>query len=562
MFDKKRPFLQSLLLHAILIAGAMVFALPYAWLVGTSWKLDKEVQTEDIRILPDKPIATLTSPWIDPQTFPPIEKPEQVSAECWDAWMKKAVRERIGASLKDWNLEFSDPGFDKWTLYAQLEQGLFRRLLNLLPYDAWKTTSEGDFAAAVDKVLTPSLNREVFDQCHRYFALGTARLITHDYRVYNLAEQSIWATKSPYSAIEPGAAADHKAVLFRYDLISQQLVTAAARFTTPVDLPNPQTGFKRIELSYRGDLSWHDMRVYVEMNGRKWRTESPKYLATDQWSEILVQLPSEDDQRLIPHRYVRLADIGPSDVTQPGMLKVSVELNKSSVPEAYWAKGTENYRKAFEEVPFWRYFKTSAFLVAANIIGTLLSCSLVAYAFARLNWPGRDLCFVLVLATLMIPPQVTMIPSFVIYKHLGWYNTLAPLWVPNALALNGFAIFLLRQAMKGVPKDLEEAAKIDGCSHLRIWWHIMLPLVKPTLAAIAIFTFMFVWNDFMTPLIYVNDQRLYPLALGLFSFMAGRENQFTLIMAGSMIMTLPVIVTFFLAQRYFIQGVAMSGMKN
>jgi ABC-type glycerol-3-phosphate transport system permease component len=187
---------------------------------------------------------------------------------------------------------------------------------------------------------------------------------------------------------------------------------------------------------------------------------------------------------------------------------------------------------------------------------------LAAYAFARLSWPGRDLCFALVLATLMIPPQVTMIPSFVIYKHLGWYNTLAPLWVPNCLAINGFAIFLLRQAMKGIPKDLEEAAKIDGCNHFHIYWHIIMPLVRPTLAAISIFTFMFVWNDFIGPLIYVNDQRLYPLALGLFSFMAGRENQFTLIMAGSMIMTLPVIITFFLAQRYFIQGVAMSGMKN
>ena len=167
-----------------------------------------------------------------------------------------------------------------------------------------------------------------------------------------------------------------------------------------------------------------------------------------------------------------------------------------------------------------------------------------------------------VLATLMIPPQITMIPSFVIYKYLGWYNTLAPLWVPNCLAVNAFAIFLLRQAMKGIPRDLEEAAQIDGCGWFRIYWSIALPLMRPAIAVISIFTFMFVWNDFMTPLIYVNDQRLYPLALGLFSFLAGRENQFTLIMAGSMIMTLPVILTFFFAQRHFIQGVTMTGMKN
>jgi len=116
--------------------------------------------------------------------------------------------------------------------------------------------------------------------------------------------------------------------------------------------------------------------------------------------------------------------------------------------------------------------------------------------------------------------------------------------------------------MKGIPRDLEEAAMMDGCGYMRIYWSIVLPLMKPTLAAISIFTFMFVWNDFMTPLIYVNDQRLYPLALGLFSFMAGRENMFELIMAGSVLMTMPVIIIFFVAQRHFIQGVTMSGMKN
>ncbi len=298
------------------------------------------------------------------------------------------------------------------------------------------------------------------------------------------------------------------------------------------------------------------------MAGRRYVSEEPRYLALDSWSETQFQLPGPDDQRLMPRRYVRLIEAGPDSSPDAGLLRISVRVERSSALEALWAKGTENYRKAFDEVPFWRYFKTSSFLVLVNIIGTLLSCSLAAYAFARLHWPGRDLCFLLVLATLMIPPQVTMIPSFVIYRHLGWYNTLAPLWVPNALAVNGFAVFLLRQAMRGIPRDLDEAARIDGAGHLRIWWHIVLPLVRPTMAAIAIFTFMFVWNDFLGPLIYVNDQRLYPLALGLFSFMAGRENQFTLIMAGAMIMTLPVILIFFFAQRYFIQGVAMSGMKN
>jgi len=205
--------------------------------------------------------------------------------------------------------------------------------------------------------------------------------------------------------------------------------------------------------------------------------------------------------------------------------------------------------------------RTSLFLVVANVVLTMLACSLVAYAFARLHWPGRDFCFMLMLATMMIPGQVTMIPHFLIWRWLGAYNTLTPLWLGSALG-NAFFIFLLRQFLKGVPRDLEDAARIDGCGFLRIYWHIMLPLVKPSLAAIAIFTFMGTWSDFMGPLIYVADQRLYPLAFGLYAFSVQVGNNPLLTMAGSLMMTVPIIIIFFFAQKYFIQGVTLTGIKG
>ena len=201
------------------------------------------------------------------------------------------------------------------------------------------------------------------------------------------------------------------------------------------------------------------------------------------------------------------------------------------------------------------------------MIGTLFSCSLVAYSFARLQWPGRNFCFALMLATMMIPGQVTMIPYFLIVRALGWYNTLYPLWIGNFFAA-AFNVFLLRQFLRGVPRDLEDAAKIDGCGFWRIYWHIMLPLVRPTLAVIGIFTFMAAWNDFMGPLIYLSDERLYPLSLGLYALnvsthgVSSGAGSFGVVMAGSLLMTLPVIVTFFFAQRYFLKGVALTGMKG
>jgi ABC-type glycerol-3-phosphate transport system permease component len=161
----------------------------------------------------------------------------------------------------------------------------------------------------------------------------------------------------------------------------------------------------------------------------------------------------------------------------------------------------------------------------------------------------------------MIPPQVTMIPVFLIFKELGWYNTLKPLWIGSFFG-SAFYIFLLRQFMKGIPKDLEDSAMIDGCSYFGIYRLVILPLIKPALAAIGIFTFMGTWNDFMGPLIYLNDQRLYPLSLGLFALQVFKFGDYGLMMAASVLMTLPVILLFFAAQRQFIQGVTLTGMKN
>jgi multiple sugar transport system permease protein len=573
MLDRKRPFWKSSILHLVLLGGAVVFGLPYAWLVGTSWKLDKEVQTAQIRILPKRPVPTAVSPYIDTREFSEIERPGYVPADAWNKWMNWSVRSAIDEAIRGWHDERAAPLLNRQNQNT-LACGVFQRLVSVLPHGTWQLADKSTFQAAVAKALSDDMVRDSFAQAYRYFAIGTVRLVTQDYRIADLtgvrrASDTWWVVSGP-ARLEARTEAGRSVAVVNYDYDTTLAVRKgdvfeiAGNFEAPMDLADREDGFKRIELSFHSDQSWHDMRVLVEMNGKLYRSASPKYLADDFWWETAFQLPGPDDRRLMPRRYILLKEIdsGRQYDHGPRAMKVRIQVERSGQLEALWAKATENYRKAFDEVPFWRYFKTSVFLVVVNIIGTAFSCSLAAYAFARLNWPGRNLCFVLVLATLMIPPQVTMIPSFVIYKYLGWYNTLAPLWVPNCLAVNGFAIFLLRQAMRGIPKDLEEAAKIDGAGHLRIYWHIVMPLVKPTLAAISIFTFMFVWNDFMSPLIYVNDQRLYPLALGLFSFMAGRENQFTLIMAGSMIMTLPVIITFFLAQRYFIQGVAMSGMKN
>ncbi len=229
------------------------------------------------------------------------------------------------------------------------------------------------------------------------------------------------------------------------------------------------------------------------------------------------------------------------------------------IPEKFhW----ENYVDVFNRMPFLVYLKNSVFISAVSIIGTLLSSSLVAYAFACLKWPGRDALFIVVLATMMLPMQVTMIPLFVLFKELGWLNTFKPLTIPAFFGVSAFNIFLLRQFFLTIPRDLLDSARIDGCSELRIYWNIVLPLAKPALATVAILTFMLTWNDFVGPLIYLSDKMKGTLALGLGMFVGQHVTEWALLMAASTLMMIPMILIFFFFQKYFIQGFTMSGLKG
>ena len=204
-------------------------------------------------------------------------------------------------------------------------------------------------------------------------------------------------------------------------------------------------------------------------------------------------------------------------------------------------------------------------IVLASIIGSLIICSLTGYAFARIPFPGRDMFFILLLSTMMIPGVVRLIPLFVIFDSLGWINTFLPLTIPRLLGHDAFYIFLMRQFFRGIPEELSDAALIDGCSDFGIWWRIIIPNSKPVLAAVAIFAFQFAWNDFLSPLIYLgSNQDLWTLALGL-NAQKGFEGEITSLhkmMVISIYMILPVLGIFAIGQKYMIQGVTFTGLKG
>jgi multiple sugar transport system permease protein len=221
-----------------------------------------------------------------------------------------------------------------------------------------------------------------------------------------------------------------------------------------------------------------------------------------------------------------------------------------------------NYYDAMTEQPFLLYLQNTLIICAAVVTGVVLSSSVCAYGFSRISWRGRNVLFIVMLSSLMLPYQVTMIPLFVVFsKVFHWVNTFLPLTVP-AFFGDAFSIFLLRQFFMGIPRELTDAAVIDGASEWRIFTRIILPLAKPALAAVALFNFTSTWNDFLNPLIYLNDSEKFTLTLGLYSFLGDHSSQWQLLYASAVLITIPPLILFFFAQKTFIQGIALSGIKG
>lgn len=221
-----------------------------------------------------------------------------------------------------------------------------------------------------------------------------------------------------------------------------------------------------------------------------------------------------------------------------------------------------NYKEALTMLPFGRYFLNTLFVVVFTVLGTVITSSLCAYSFSRIEWKGRDTVFGILLTAMMIPFAVTLIPTFIGWQKLGVVNSYAPLIVPAWFGGGVFNVFLLRQFFRTIPKELDEAARIDGAGHFTIYSKIIMPLSKPSLIVVSLFSFMGSWNDFLGPLVYLNDGDKFTLSLGLMQFQGMYSAQWQYMMAAATVVLIPIVIIFFIGQKYFIEGISMSGMKG
>lgn len=540
----KRLTFSRAAIYLTLIIGSIVFSFPFVWMASSSVKVDRELYTPELRVLPQKALPRAQSPYYEDRRLAALPGTAELQAEILPK-LREIVRERTS------NLNDAEMAAVAEEALASLESrapaALFEDSSALLAF------ARNDLTATRLEELAKRLRRELL--------IGPMRVRSEQLQDVELLRDvdpsKRWANSdTSVATLTDGADAGVRFSQVAYDFDKGDQFALTASTVLPFD----GTELQRIQVRMRPDDTWHDLLMTVEVNGKKFEGARTSVLANEQWQTFTWQFPSADDNSTKMKTWVVLNEVGTSDVSGKD-LRLTMTVRQASELEAGYSKLALNYQRVLDQIPFMRYVRVSLFLVLANIVLTLLFSSLVAYAFARINWPGREFCFVLMLATMMIPSQVTMIPHFLIWKGIGGYDTLSPLWVGAAFG-NAFFIFLLRQFMKGIPRDLEDAARIDGCGFLRIYWHVILPLVKPSLAAIAIFTFIGTWNDFLGPLVYIADQRLYPLAFGLYAFSVQVQNNPTITMAASLLMTVPVILVFFAAQKYFIQGVTLTGMKG
>ena len=545
--------LQRLTLQGALLSGACLFILPFFWLVGTSFKYNREIFVQPPHWLPALPGDVVRSPYLV-KRHTRLRPPRHVNKVRWRAIAPALertlwLRARPLLNQRELNLIGLRPAREV------IGPMLVNRLQQFEPVRFWNQPTATICQKAV-AAMTVGRVRAAWERAYRGLEMSGITLTNTRYQDEAVPPADIHWSVSPPAKLVRG-----QPDLVAYNFAHGHGFTIQADFTLPKSVHHPLG----ITIPIHEDRSWQYVRVSLLVGTERYVSKNMMFLGNRRWQSLIFHLHDRDSANETNMGIFPLYRSGPVDVNAlplPGTIQLRLHVTKISPLAAAFYKFTDSYRQAWYADRHWLdYLINSVMVVILCVIFQVISCSMAGYAFARLEWPLRDKIFALLLATMMLPGTVTMIPVFLIFKHLGWYNTLLPLWIPSVFG-SAFFIFLLRQFMRNIPRELEEAALMDGCGWFGIYWRIIMPLMKPALAAIAIFTFMGVWNDFMTPLIYLSSPDRYTLPLGMYEFSSAHGGQFGMMMAAATMMTLPVVAVFFVAQRYFIQGITLTGMKG
>lgn len=556
--------------YLLLLVAAFCTMIPMLWLITSSFKTANEIFAVPIEWLPKLPPRVASSPYIVEDAYPNIEKPMAVSEVEWETLQPQLTQiiwaeaqAHIAANVKLSNYVSSEE------LQAEIIEGLWQQLVTGLPDEVWNGTADSVTAAVRDAIIPEAVDT-IWGSVYREVAVGTLQIEDLDFN------------RTPIEAVNWEAETGTRirtsddlqtAASLSYNFQDRNTVRMTATISTSI----PIERIRRITLPVRGDASYHRLSLTVSVpksgtnadsanNGFTYQPARSFVLGSALWTDSVWRLHGIPGELESSHITMQKVDthIPPGqstvDVGNGSQLFLQLTIHQPAYLSIVWDKFTSNYRNLWKTVPYNRYFVNSVFIATASTLLTLFFCSLGGYAFAKYQFRGQKILFGILLASMMVPFQVLLVPLFGLMYDIGWLNSYKAIIIP--FSVGAFGVFLMRQFIVTIPSELLDAARIDGCSEFGIYYRIVLPIIKPALGALTIYSFLGSWNGYLWPLIILRDEVKYTLPIGLANLVGTYRQDYGMLMAGTLLSLMPIVILFLAMQREFVQGITLGSVKE
>ena len=557
--------------YLLLVAAAFCTMVPLLWLLTSSFKNANEIFAVPIQWFPSFPPRVAASPYIVEDAYPKIEKPIVVDETVWEGlqpeltqaiWAKAQVHIAANAQLSNY--------VPSEELRTEITEGLWQQLVITLPDEVWRGTTASVVTAVRDAVIPETVDT-IWSSVYREVAIGTLQIEDISFNRTPIEGVKWETTSETHTRIRPSEDTQTIANL-SYNFQDSNTLHISATIPTPVRIDR----IRRLTLPVRGDASYHRLSLTVSVlhsgeatnnttKGITYQPTRPFVLESALWKDAVWRLhgiPGELESSHITMHPAETDDAAPSIVKAgpENQLFLQLSIHQPSYLSIVWDKLTSNYRNLWKTVPYNRYFINSIFIATASTLLTLFFCSLGGYAFAKYQFRGQKILFGILLASMMVPFQVLLVPLFGLMYDIGWLNSYKAIIIP--FSVGAFGVFLMRQFIVTIPSELLDAARIDGCSEFGIYYRIVLPIIKPALGALTIYSFLGSWNGYLWPLIILRDEAKYTLPIGLANLVGIYRQDYGMLMAGTLLSLMPIVVLFLAMQREFVQGITLGSVKE
>ena len=551
--------------YLLLVGAAFCTMIPLLWLLTSSFKTANEIFAVPIQWFPSFPPRVAASPYIVENAYRNIEKPEAVDETAWQTLAPKLTqviwekaKAHIAANAQLANYVPSEE------LQTEIIEGLWQQLVVSLPEEVWDGTTTS-IVTAVQETIIPEAVDTIWSSIYREVVVGTLQIEDLDFNrppIESVRWEAETGTRVRTSEDSQTAAN------LSYEFQDDKTVRLIATLSSPI----PVERIRRIILPVRGDASYHhlDLTASVlqpagETRSTTYQPKHPFILGSALWKNVVWRLhgiPGELESSHITMQQVEtnITTQAAAETGTGSQLFLQLTIHQPAYLSIVWDKFTSNYRNLWKTVPYNRYFINSVFIATASTLLTLFFCSLGGYAFAKYRFRGQKVLFGILLASMMIPFQVLLVPLFGLMYNIGWLNSYKAIVIP--FSVGAFGVFLMRQFIVTIPSELLDAARIDGCSEFGIYYRIVLPIIKPALGALTIYSFLGSWNNYLWPLIILRDESKYTLPIGLANLVGIYRQDYGMLMAGTLLSLMPIVLLFLAMQREFVQGITLGGVKE